>query len=117
MKKFLPILGMAMIAISSSVRDWAAQPGHYKTQPSKIIRLDPAFDRIVPKEAVLEKVADGFAWVEGPVWNRAEGYLLFSGIPNNAVMKWKAKEGVSLFLKPSSQVPGHRVQVFVPGHR
>ncbi len=101
MKKLLPILGMAMIAISSSVRDLAAQPGHYKTQPSKIIRLDAAFDRIVPKDAVLEKIADGFAWVEGPVWNRAEGYLLFSDIPNNAVMKWNAKAGASLFLKPS----------------
>jgi gluconolactonase len=103
MKKYLPILGMVMIitAISPTVRDLAAQPGHYKTQPSKIIRLDPAFDRIVPKGAVLEKVADGFAWVEGPVWNRAESYLLFSDIPNNAVMKWNAKEGASLFLKPS----------------
>jgi gluconolactonase len=103
MKKLLSILGMAMtmVAISSSVRDLAAQPGHYKTQPSRIVRLDPAFDRIVPKDAVLEKIADGFAWVEGPVWNRAEGYLLFSDIPNNAVMKWNAKAGASLFLKPS----------------
>jgi gluconolactonase len=103
MKKFLPILGMAMalVVISSSVRDLAAQPGHYKTRPSKIIRLNSAFDRIVPKDAVLKKIADGFSWVEGPVWNRAEGYLLFSDIPSNAVMKWNAKEGASVFLKPS----------------
>jgi len=69
--------------------------------PAKIIRLDPRFDQIVLKEAVLEKLADGFTWVEGPVWNRAEGYLLFSDIPNNAVMKWTAGEGASVFLKPS----------------
>jgi gluconolactonase len=68
---------------------------------AKIIRLDPRFDALVPRDAVPEKVADGFAWVEGPVWNRTGGYLLFSDIPNNSVFKWKAGAGVSLFLKPS----------------
>ena len=95
---FIPAL---MLLALATTREAAAQPGQYTTQPSKIIRLDPAFDRIVPQNAVLEKVADGFAWVEGPVWNRAEGYLLFSDIPNNAVMKWTAQTGVSVFLKPS----------------
>ncbi len=85
MKKLLLILGMAMTiaAISPSVGEMAAQPGHYTTQPIRIIRLDPAFDRIVPKDAVLEKVADGFVWVESPLWNRAEGYLLFSELEKN----------------------------------
>jgi gluconolactonase len=32
---------------------------------------------------------------------KEEGFLLFSDIPNNAVMKWKEGEGISLFLKPS----------------
>lgn len=103
MKKLLSIPGMAMtiLVIAFPVRDATAQPGQYKTQPAKIVRLVPAFDHIVPKDAVLEKIADGFSWVEGPVWNRAEGYLLFSDIPNNVVMKWDVQEGVSLFLKPS----------------
>lgn len=33
-----------------------------------IIRFDPRFDQLVPRDAVVEKIADGFAWVEGPVW-------------------------------------------------
>ena len=49
----------------------------------KIVRLDPRFNRLVPRDAVLEKVAGGFTWVEGPTWNREGGYLLFSDIPNN----------------------------------
>ncbi len=69
--------------------------------PEKIVRLDPRFDQLVPRDAVLEKVADGFTWVEGPVWNRKEGCLLFSDIPNNSVFKWKEGEGIALFLKPS----------------
>jgi gluconolactonase len=68
---------------------------------AQIVRLDPRFDKIVPKDAVVEKLADGFAWVEGPVWNRAGGFLLFSDVPNNSIFKWKPGESVSLFLKPS----------------
>jgi gluconolactonase len=66
-----------------------------------IERLDPRFDHIVPPGAGLEKIADGFAWVEGPVWDRRSGSLLFSDIPNNAVYRWDERNGVSLFLEPS----------------
>ncbi|NIO07658.1 MAG: SMP-30/gluconolactonase/LRE family protein, partial [Deltaproteobacteria bacterium] len=48
-----------------------------------------------------ERLADGFAWVEGPVWDKGQGCLLFSDIPNNSVYKWQEGHGVSLFLKPS----------------
>lgn len=68
---------------------------------SRIVRLDPRFDKIVPKDATVEKLADGFAWAEGPVWSRAGGFLLFSDVPNNAIMKWKPGEGATVFLKPS----------------
>ena len=67
----------------------------------RIERLDPRFDAIVPAGARLEVLADGFNWLEGPVWNRRDGYLLFSDIPANAVHKWDPKAGVSLFLRPS----------------
>ncbi len=71
-----------------------------------IERLDPRFDRLVPRDAVLEKLAEGFKWSEGPIWvgqpgPPAGGYLLFSDIPNNAVMKWQGGAAVSVFLKPS----------------
>ncbi|MCI0445757.1 SMP-30/gluconolactonase/LRE family protein, partial [bacterium] len=67
----------------------------------KIIRLDSRFDEIVPSNAIIEKVADGFSWVEGPVWNHVENSLLFSDVPNNSIFRWKANEGTSLFLKSS----------------
>ncbi len=67
----------------------------------RVVRLDPRIDRLIPPDATLETLADGFAWVEGPVWDRRRDYLLFSDIPNNSVLKWEEKAGVSLFLKPS----------------
>jgi gluconolactonase len=74
-----------------------------KTYPTigTIQRLAPRFDKLIPRDAVLEKLAEGFEWTEGPVWVPKGGLLLFSDIPNNSVMKWKEGEGVSLFLKPS----------------
>jgi gluconolactonase len=66
-----------------------------------IVRLDPRVDRLIPPGAALEKLADGFAWVEGPVWDSRGGYLLFSDIPNNSVFKWQEDGGASLFLQPS----------------
>lgn len=71
-----------------------------------ILRLDPRFDDLVPRDAVLEKIASGFAWVEGPVWHRQGGYLLFSDIPENAVYRWNDSIGVELVLKPSGYSGG-----------
>ena len=60
------------------------------TSAPAIVRLDPRLDQIVPANATLEKVADGFTWAEGPVWNRTGNYLLFSDVPNNRIIKWKS---------------------------
>ena len=67
----------------------------------KIVRKDPRLDKLVPKDAHMEQLADGFDWSEGPVWVKDGGYLLFSDIPLNSVLKWKEGEGISLFMKPS----------------
>lgn len=66
-----------------------------------VVRLDPRLDKLIPKDAVIEVLASGISWAEGPLWIKDGGYLLFSDIPRNSVMKWKEGEGVSLFMKPS----------------
>jgi gluconolactonase len=66
-----------------------------------IERIDSRLDRIVPREARVERLAEGFDWSEGPVWDRRGGYLLFSDVPQNTVFKWQQGKGVSVFLKPS----------------
>jgi gluconolactonase len=71
-----------------------------------IERLDPTLDKLLPPDAKVEKLAEGFDWVEGPVWvkdkkDKAGGYLLFSDIPMNSIYKWTEGAGISLFMKPS----------------
>ena len=68
-----------------------------------LVRVDPAFDALVPADAVIEKLADGYGFTEGPVWVRRgdpDPYLLFSDIPNNVIRKWSPTEGASDFLSP-----------------
>jgi gluconolactonase len=67
----------------------------------QIVRLDPRLDQLIPKDSKIEILASGFTWSEGPVWVKNGGYLLFSDIPRNSVMKWKEGEGISLFMNPS----------------
>ncbi len=78
-----------------------ATPAAESNSAAGIVRLDPAFDKLVPADARVEKLVDGHKWTEGPVWNRKEGYLLFSDIPNNAIIKWQEGKGESVFMQPA----------------
>ena len=66
-----------------------------------IERLDPRFDALVPKDALIEVLASGFEWAEGPVWVKRDGAVLFSDIPRNRVNRWKQGEGLSTYLEPA----------------
>lgn len=108
-----PLIGLTLIAIAapctfvahrafaaSSSRSSAARvPVVLSSMPLKVHRLDPAIDRIVPAGATLQRVATGFKWIEGPVWDK--GSLYFADIKGNRICKWTPGEGVSTILKPS----------------
>ena len=68
---------------------------------------DDAFRRYVLNNANLETLADGFRWVEGPVWFGDGGYLLFSDIPNNRILRWIDGVGISVFREPANCANGH----------
>ena len=93
------------VALMLGAAGWASEPAislaHRTEAGGAVVRLDPRFDQLIPADARIEKIADGFTWVEGPVWHKQGGYLLFSDIPANAVYQWKAGRGTSLFLKSS----------------
>jgi gluconolactonase len=69
--------------------------------------LDPRFNAMVLPNAPLEKLAEGFRWLEGPVWFADHQCLLFSDIPNDRVLRWTAAGGVSSFRQPSHFENGH----------
>jgi gluconolactonase len=112
--------------IAVRTKSWADKPAaatlpatvksHTAPYPTigKIERLDPGFDKYVPADAKIEVLAEGFDWIEGPLWMKNGGYLLFSEIPLNSIYKWDAKHGVSLFLQPSGYF-GDRTDLKEPG--
>src|SRR6266700_1288496 len=54
----------------------------------EVIRKDPAVDTIVPPNPKIFKLAEGFKFTEGPVWDRKGGFLLFSDPNNNTIYKY-----------------------------
>lgn len=67
----------------------------------EVIRLDPAIDKLISKDAVIELIAQGYNWTEGPLWIEDGQYLLFSEIPSNSIYKWTEAKGAELYISPS----------------
>ncbi len=63
--------------------------------------IDPAFDKLVSKDAKAEILADGFMWSEGPVWVEKHKMLLFSDVRKNIIYKWTQEKGKEEYLNPS----------------
>ena len=42
---------------------------------------------IMAPDAKVERIATGFMFTEGPVWDQS-GFLLFTDIPANTIYKW-----------------------------
>ena len=62
-----------------------------------VTRLDPALDAIVPRDVTVERVADGFQFLEGPVWVRDGGHLLFSDPNANTIYAFAPEGRLSVF--------------------
>lgn len=112
--------GLAMTALLfglSGVQTSAGKAGPTTLEKpfGTIERLDPRVDDLIDRDARLEVLAEGFTWLEGPVWNKEEGYLLFSEIPKNAIHRWDAEQGVRLFLSPSGYSGATMFQGREPG--
>ncbi|MDB5349512.1 MAG: gnl 3 [Planctomycetota bacterium] len=98
----LAAFALAAIAVNSASAQKATEKkdGKYPTLGT-IERLNPKLDALIPKEAAVEQIAEGFDWSEGPVWVAEGSFLLFSDVPKNTVYQWTDSSGITEFLKPS----------------
>ena len=74
--------------------------------PACIVCLDPRFAELVLFNAELELLAEGFRWLEGPVWFGDHQCLLFSDIPGDRTLRWSEQHGVTVFRQPSDFANG-----------
>lgn len=54
----------------------------------------------------VEKLSGGYRFTEGPVWSR-EGFLIFSDVPNNRVVKWVPGVGIQTYRENSAGTNGN----------
>ena len=65
-----------------------------------VVRQDPAFDAIVPKDAKIERILDGQRFLEGPVWVKNGSYFFASDLMANAILKWTPGNAATVFRRP-----------------
>ena len=104
LRSWTPLLALAGVSIAA-VTGPAAMTNSSQEKPMPkppgIERLDPGLDTLIAPDATIEVLAGGYDWSEGPVWVKSGGYLLFSDIPRNAIIRWKEGEGARPYLTPS----------------
>lgn len=85
---------------------WSAS--HFLIAADFDIRNETEFRKCLPENVKVEKLAGGFKFVEGPVWVPQDGgFLVFSDIPANELKRWDAKNGITIFRRPSNHANGN----------
>lgn len=78
--------------------------------PPVFEHLDERFDSCVKGSALVEQLATGCRWAEGPAWFAAGRYVIWSDIPNDRMMRWDETNGVtSVFRQPAGYSNGNTV--------
>lgn len=100
MKNSIPIF-LALVLIWSCKKK---EPMENKSEPvskGSIEIVDAKLEGVLNTKAVIEVLAEGFDWSEGPLWLPDQQMLVFSDVPRNTIYSWSEKEGAAVYLKPS----------------
>lgn len=62
---------------------------------------------MVEPGAAVERLATGFRFTEGPVWDHCRQRLTFSDVPAGVIHRWSAGEGVTVARSPSNRANGN----------
>ncbi len=68
--------------------------------PYRVTAAQPGLEDLLGPNAVLERVATGFEFTEGPVWS-PDGALLFSSPNTNQIYRWSPTGAVTVFRSHS----------------
>jgi len=96
----------AVPALAQTPRDWSGHnPSRYPD--ADIVVLDKKFKAKIGNTPI-QRLHTGTMWSEGPAWNGAGRYLVWSDIPNDRQMRWLEEDNhVSVFRKPSRYSNGN----------
>ncbi|MCB0549128.1 MAG: SMP-30/gluconolactonase/LRE family protein [Phaeodactylibacter sp.] len=109
MRYLLPLLLLGFFACkntSEEKKEETAEEVLAHPTTGKVITLDPRLNDILDTNAVIEVLAEGYEWSEGPLWLEKEQLLIWSDVPKNTIYRWKAGEGAAVYLRPSGYTSG-----------
>ena len=69
-------------------------------------RIAPGLERLVDKDAPLDRISYGMTFAEGPVWDRRNQQLYWVDIIGSTIWKWKPGVGREVVLRPSGHANG-----------
>jgi len=107
------LAGTAAVAATTALNSASADTlplgdlPNWRYPDPRVEALDKRFKAKVGN-AAIERIATGLRWAEGPVYFRDGGYLLWSDIPNNRIMRWLEDDGhLSVFRTNSNYSNGN----------
>ncbi len=62
---------------------------------------------LVDASVTVERLATGFGFCEGPVWDREGKRVIFSDMKDDHMRAWSTGEGIRTFRKPSNKANGN----------
>jgi gluconolactonase len=106
-RSFLTAVALAPAALAQTQRDWSGQQPVRYPDPD-VVALDKRFEKYAINNTTIQRLWTGALWAEGPAWNGAGRYLVWSDLPNNRQMRWLEEDGhVSVFRSPSEYSNGN----------
>lgn len=97
-------VSLAVVASACSNSREKAPEGTAQPAIGNIVRLDPAFDALVGKDARIEKVATGFTFTEGPLWRAQQNVLWFSDVPGNVMRSVSPAGDVKVLIQSAGGI-------------
>ena len=69
-------------------------------------RIAPGLERLIDKDAPMDRISYGTTFAEGPVWDKRNKQLYWVDIIGNTIWKWKPGVGREVVLRPSGHANG-----------
>jgi gluconolactonase len=89
-------------------RDYVPDAEPVRYPDPDIVVLDQRFAKYKLGNTPIQRLHRGTLWAEGPAWNGAGKYLIWSDIPNNVQLRWLEEDGhVSTFRQPAGNSNGN----------
>jgi gluconolactonase len=97
----------AAAAAAQTPRDYSGRNPVRYPDPD-VVSLDKRFDKYRIGNTPIRRLHTGMLWAEGPAWNGAGRYLVWSDIPNNVQMRWLDDDGhISVMRNPAGNSNGN----------